>query len=67
MTTHELRNHLLALHAERAAASLAGLDHEGPYLHDLQAEIGAARAALVGAAVSEIASFRAQLGGRQVG
>jgi hypothetical protein len=67
MTTSELHNHLLALHVERAAASLEGLDGEGPYLDDLRAEIVATRAALVGAAVTEIASFRAQLAGRQVG
>jgi hypothetical protein len=67
MTTHELHNHLLALHVERAAASLEGLDHEGPYLDDLRSEIVATRAALTGAAVTEIASLRALLGGRQVG
>ena len=67
MTTHELHDHLLALHVERAAASLEGLDDEGPYLDDLRAEIVATRAALVGAAVTEIASFRGRLAGRQVG
>jgi hypothetical protein len=67
MTTYELRNHLLTLSAERAAASLAGLDNEGPYLDDLRAEIEAAHHAFVGAAVTEIASFRAQLSGPQIG
>jgi hypothetical protein len=52
--------------AERAAASLAGLDH-GPYLADLTSEIEAAHNAFVGAAVTEIASFRAQLSGPQIG
>ena len=31
MTTFELHHHLLTLNAERAAASLEGLDHDGPY------------------------------------
>lgn len=67
MTTHELHDHLLALRAERAAASLEGLDREGLYLDDLRAEMVATRAALAGAAVTEIASFRGRLTGRQVG
>jgi hypothetical protein len=67
MTTFELRDHLLTLRAERAAAALEGLDQPGPYLADLRAEIEATRHALVGAAVTEIASFRARLDGPQVG
>ena len=51
MTSTELRTHLLTLTAERAAAS----------------EIEAARHAYVGAAVTEIATFRAQLSGPQIG
>jgi hypothetical protein len=67
MTTTELRTHLLTLTAERAAASLAGLDQVGLYSDDLVAEIEAARDAFVGAAVTEIATFRAQLNGPQIG
>jgi hypothetical protein len=67
MTTYELRNHLLTLNAERAAASLADLDQGGPYINDLQAEIETTHHAFVGAAVTEIASFRAQLSGPQIG
>lgn len=67
MTTHELHHHLLTLHAERAAASLEHLDRPGPYIDDLRREIEAARIALVGAAVTEIATLRAQLSGPQVG
>ncbi len=67
MTTFELRDHLLTLRAERAAAALEGLDQAGPYLDDLRAEIEATRHALVGAAVTEVASFRARLNGPQVG
>ena len=67
MTCTELRTHLLTLNAERAAASLAGLDQPGRRLDDLHAEIEATHHALVGAAVTEIASFRAQLSGPQIG
>jgi hypothetical protein len=67
MTTLELRDHLLTLRAECAAASLAGLDDNNRYAEDLAAEIAATRHAFVGAAVTEIASFRAQLAGRQLG
>ena len=67
MTTTELRTHLLTLTAERAAATLAGLDQVGLYTDDLLAEIEAARHAFVGAAVTEIASFRALLSGPQIG
>jgi hypothetical protein len=51
MTFTELRTHLMTLTAEHATAS----------------EIEAARHAYVGAAVTEIATFRAQLGGPQIG
>jgi hypothetical protein len=67
MTCTELRTHLLTLTAERAAASLAGVDDASPYFDDLHAEIEATHHAFVGAAVIEIASFRAQLSGPQVG
>ena len=65
MTSTELRTHLLTLTAERAAASLAG-DHTARP-DDLLAGIEAAHHAFVGAAVTEIASFRAQLSGPQIG
>ena len=67
MTTLELRDHLLALRAEHAAAALEGLDDNRRYLDDLRDEIAHTRNALVGAAVTEIASFRGQLGGPQLG
>ncbi len=66
MTSLELHHHLRELNAERAAASLEGIA-DGAYLADLQAEILATRSALVGAAVTEIASFRAHLSGPQAG
>jgi hypothetical protein len=67
MTTFELHHHLLTLNAERVAASLEGLDNDAPYYADLLTEIEATRHALVGAAVTEIASFRAALSGPQIG
>jgi hypothetical protein len=66
MTALQLHDHLLVLRAERAAASLDGLDNEG-HLADLRVETEMTERAFVGAAVTEIASFRAQLRGPQVG
>jgi hypothetical protein len=67
MTTSEIRTHLDDLAAERAAAAAWGADAIPAYLEDLQREIEDYRAAYVGAAVTEIASFRALLSGPQVG
>ena len=60
------RNHLADLREELAAAAAVGLDHPA-YQADLQEEMAIAEAAYVVAAVTEIASFRSQLGGPQVG
>lgn len=62
----DLFEHLEGLVAERAIASLEGLNHPG-YEAALDDEIIATRAAYVGAAVVEIASLRAQLSGAQQG
>ena len=67
MTTLQLRDHLLTLRAEHASAALEGLGANTLYLDDLRAEIAVTRHALVGAAVTEIASFRARLSGPQIG
>ena len=67
MTATEIRSHLDTLAEERAAALAWGAAAIPAYIADLQAEIDAYRAAYVGAAVTEIASFRAQLSGAQVG
>jgi hypothetical protein len=67
MTTLQLREHLQSLSAERYAASLVGLDRDELYLRDLQDEIEAAHSAYVGAAVTEIATFRAELSGAREG
>ena len=66
-STTDIRSHLETLAEERAAAMAWGADAIPAYIADLDAEIDAYRAAYVGAAVTEIASFRAQLSGAQVG
>ena len=63
ITAAELRRHLAALNAERAAADLEGLSTNGEYMADLDDEIAAERYAYVGMAVTEIASLRAALSG----
>ena len=63
----ELREELVQLEGERAIATLHGLDADGRYVHDLEAEVGAARTAYVGTAVVEIALLRAELTGRLQG
>ena len=67
MTTTEIRSHLDDLAEERAAALAWGAAAIPAYIADLEREISDYRAAYVGAAVTEIASFRAQLSGPQVG
>jgi hypothetical protein len=67
MTTTEIRIHLDSLAEERMAALAWGADAIPAYLDDLEREIEDYRSAYVGAAVTEIASFRAQLSGPQVG
>jgi hypothetical protein len=67
MTTFELRDHLQTLHAERAAAALEGIASNDAHVEALRAEIEATRDALIGAAVTEIASFRAVLSGPLAG
>jgi hypothetical protein len=63
----EIQTHLRGLHAERALASIEGLDTQSAYMADLVAEIAATRSAYVTAAVTEIATLRAELSGPQVG
>ena len=67
MNTIELRTQLLALEAERSAAVAWGLADVPAYADDLHDEIEIMRAAYTTAAVTEIATFRAQLGGPQRG
>ena len=63
MTTHELKNEIHRLQAERALASIEGLSGIALYMDDLESELEAVRHAYVGAAVTEIASLRAGLSG----
>ena len=62
-----LKDHLTQLQAERALASLEGLGENAAYVADLDEELAAAQYAYVGAAVTEIASLRAELSGPQLG
>jgi hypothetical protein len=63
----DIRQHLELLELERAAALETVLRDDVAYMADLREEIVATRHAYVGSAVVEIASFRAQLRGPQVG
>ena len=67
MTTTELHHHLQDLMAERALAQFEGLGQTTTYLADLDSEIAETHAAFVGAAVTEIASLRGVLHGRNQG
>jgi hypothetical protein len=67
MSAVEIQIHLQALHVERALATIEGLNADIAYMADLEDEILAARYAYVGAAVTEIATLRAQLSGPPVG
>ena len=61
------RTHLDELRQELAADKEVGLADHPAYQADLAEEMAWAEAAYVTAAVTEIASFRAQLSGPQVG
>jgi hypothetical protein len=63
----EIHTHLLELQAERTLASIEGLAVDSAYMVDLNWDIEATTSAYVGAAVTEIATFRAELSGPQVG
>jgi hypothetical protein len=61
------RTHLAELQQELAAAHASGLADHPAYRADLDEEMEHAQVAYTAAAVTEIASFRAQLSGPQVG
>jgi hypothetical protein len=65
--THEIHIRLKELQAESALASIEGLASDSAYMADLRDEIAAESHAYVGAAVTEIATLRAQLSGPQIG
>ncbi len=67
MTATDARTRLQRLQAERLDAVEAGLGSNALYMTDLQNDIAASQVAYVSLAVTEIASFRAQLSGPQVG
>ena len=62
-TTTDIHQRLEELESERMLASLVGLSADPAYMSDLRNEIDATRDAYVGAAVTEIASLRAELDG----
>ncbi len=58
-----VRHQLEVLEAERATATLAGLDSNPVYMDDLLADIESHRNAYVGLAVTELATLRGELSG----
>jgi hypothetical protein len=67
MSAPEMRTYLASLRAERALALAAPTALATAQLDELEAEIELARAAYAGAAVTEIATLRGELFGRQSG
>ena len=63
----EIQDQLHELEAQRALALVDGFASSSAYVAVLEEEITAVRAAYVGAAVTEIATLRAELSGPQVG
>ena len=63
----EIYTHLQELRAQRALVSTERLASDSAYTADLDGEIAATTRAYVGAAVTEIATLRAELSGPQVG
>ena len=67
MTAYDLHNQLLELKAERALAEETGVASIASYMEDLERDIARSQAAFIGAAVTEIATFRGELSGRNWG
>jgi hypothetical protein len=67
MTAYDMRLYLAGLMAERLEATEANLDSNALYMRDLDDDLVAAREAYIGLAVTEIATLRGELSGRQVG
>jgi hypothetical protein len=67
MSAIEMQDHLQQLQVERALARIEGLSTDSAYMADLDQEIAATRRAYVGAAVTEIATLRAEISGPQLG
>jgi hypothetical protein len=66
-TTLDLRSQLAQLEAERMLALEAGLGENAAYMADLEDELAYRRQLYVAAAVTEIATLRAELGQPQLG
>ncbi len=67
MIALEIQVRLNELRTERLLASSEGIDADSAYMADLDNEIALASHAYVGAAVTAIATLRAELFGPQVG
>ena len=67
MSPVEIRARLYELALERIAAEEAGLTDDPAYRADLDAEVLECRTALVGAMLTQIATLRGELFGRDVG
>jgi hypothetical protein len=67
MTAADMRLNLERLTAERFEAAASPLRDNATYMEDLDTDLAAARATYVGLAVTEIATFRGELSGRQQG
>jgi hypothetical protein len=66
-TAADLHDYLAQLQAERALASLEGLDRNPVYVADLDEALAEAQNAYVLAAVTEISTLRAELFGPDLG
>jgi hypothetical protein len=67
MTAVEVRDRLAELEAERAHALGSGMAGIDAYMADLEVEIETTRQLYVASAVTEIATLRGELFGREVG
>jgi hypothetical protein len=67
MSAIQMQEHLRELQTERDLASIEGISNDSAYMSDLENEIAATRSAYIAAAVTEIATLRAQLYGPQLG
>ena len=67
LTSIELQDELRQLYAERSLAQLCGLASDPGYMDDLLDDISAHESALAGVVVTEIATLRGELFGRQSG
>jgi hypothetical protein len=67
ITALEVKDHLVQLEEERALALREGLGANSAYMNDLDVELEHRRALYTVAAVTEIATLRAELSGPQIG